>query len=168
MPVVAFESLPDNARVWVFGSEHPLHEPAASQLLAEVDRFLAEWQAHGVPLRCARDWRERRFLTIAVDQSDAGASGCSIDGLFRALRALEPAIGSSLLGGGRVYYRDASGAVASATRDAFADLAAAGRVERATRVFDPTITTLGEWRARFETDLGQSWHAELLPEGAGT
>ena len=31
-------------------------------------------------------------------------------------------------------------------------------------VFDPTVTTLGEWRARFELEASLSWHAGLLPD----
>ena len=96
MPIVPFESLPDNARVWVFASDQPLSGAVADTLLAAVDRFLAEWKAHGVPLPCARDWRDDRFLAIAVDVNTENASGCSIDGLFRTLQQLERSIGTRL------------------------------------------------------------------------
>ena len=162
MPVVPFDSLPDDSRVWVFGSEKPITGSAAERLLASVDRFLGQWNAHGAPLRCARDWRDNRFLTIAVDQSTAGASGCSIDGLYRALKSAEADIGSSLLEGGRVFYRDATGAIVSTTRDLFGELGAGGAVGPQTRVFDTSLTTLGDWRSRFELESAQSWHAELL------
>jgi hypothetical protein len=29
-------------------------------------------------------------------------------------------------------------------------------------VFDPTVTTLGEWRERFETRVAESWHSQLI------
>ena len=109
MPLLSFDALPDTSRVWVFGSERALDDNESARLLAEVDRFLVHWQAHGHPLSCGRDWRDDRFLTIAVDQSTAGASGCSIDGLYRALRALESAFDTRLLGGGTLFHRDASG-----------------------------------------------------------
>ncbi|MDQ3673342.1 MAG: ABC transporter ATPase, partial [Gemmatimonadota bacterium] len=83
MPIVEFEDLPDSSRVWVFGSDRRLEEEEAVMLLEEVDRFLAGWKAHGAPLTVGRNWRHDRFLAVAVDQSTAGASGCSIDGLFR-------------------------------------------------------------------------------------
>ena len=162
MPVVPFESLPDDARVWVFGSDRPVTGPAAERLLGLVDAFLAQWQAHGAPLRCARDWRENRFLTVAVDQSTAGASGCSIDGLFRTLQRLEPELGASLVGGGRVFYRDATGAVVATTREIFGELAAAGAVGPQTSVFDTSLTALGDWRRRFEVESARSWHSDLL------
>jgi hypothetical protein len=162
MPRVDFRSLPDDARTWVFAADRPLPPPAADRLLGEVDGFLDAWAAHGQPLTCARDWREDRFLAIAVDGRDAHASGCSIDGLFRVLQRLEPQLGASLLGGGRVLYRDASGAVRTVSRDEFSTLATQGTVTGETRVFDATVSTAGAWRERFEKPAAESWHAALL------
>ena len=162
MPKIQFSDLPPSARVWVFAAERPVTGAAAERLLAEVDEFLARWAAHGAPLTSAREWRDDRFLTIGVDQSTAGASGCSIDGLFRTLRSLEPVLGTTLVAGGRVYYRDVSGEVRTASRDEFSELASRGAVTRATRVFDPTVPTRGAWDARFETVAGESWHAQLM------
>jgi hypothetical protein len=162
MPTIPFDALPDTARVWVFAADRPVTGERAERLLAEVDRFLAAWHAHGHPLSCARDWRDDRFLTVGVDQSEAHASGCSVDGLFRAFRALEPAIGATMLGSGNVYFRDpGTGAVHAVSRAEFAELAAAGTITDDTRVFDPTVTSLGEWYDHFETEVGRSWHAQL-------
>lgn len=163
MPMTSFETMPDDARLWVFAADPPLHGDGASQLLTVADEFLTGWQAHGKPLQCARDWRESRFLAIAVDQRSEGASGCSIDGLFRALRSLEPRIGASLTAGGRVFYREPQGAVHAVGRDEFERLAEAGAVDQTTRVFDTSVTTAGDWRRHFERDAGDSWHASLLP-----
>ena len=162
MPRVDFRSLPDDARVWVFAADGPIHGEPAARLLAEVDRFLDGWAAHGQPLTCARDWRDDRFLAVAVDQRDAHASGCSIDGLFRILKALEGRLGASLLGGGRVLYRDEAGTVHSVSRDEFGTRAVRGEVSGETRVFDPTVATAGAWRERFGTPAAASWHAALL------
>lgn len=164
MPRVSFESLPADARVWVFGAAGPLAAPQSDRLLGAVDEFLAQWNAHGEPLRCARDWRDERFLAIGVDQSTAGASGCSIDGLFRTLARLEPELGTSMLGGGRVYYRDADGRVAVATRAAFGELARTGQVGPDASVFDTSLTNASAWRQEFERPLRESWHAELIGE----
>lgn len=162
MPLVPFESLPDDARVWVFGSDSPLDPPGARRLLADVDAYLAQWNAHGSPLTCARDWRDDRFLAIGVDQSTAGASGCSIDGLFRTLRSLESVIGASLVSGGRVFFRDESGVARSVDRARFGQLAGSGAIGDETAVFDTTVTTAADWRTRFETKVKDSWHRQLI------
>ena len=162
MPIVPISDLPDSSRAWVFGSDRTLDSAKSEQLLNEVDRFLAGWKAHGAPLRSGRDLRYGRFLTVAVDPTTAGASGCSIDGLFRALKSFETQLGASLVTSGLVFYRDANGEVQSVDRDRFASLSADGRITPATSVFDPTVTTLGEWKARFELIAKNSWHAGLL------
>jgi len=162
MPRVSFDMLPADARVWVFGAANELAPAASERLLAAVDDFLAQWNAHGSPLVCAREWRDDRFLAVGVDQSTAGASGCSIDGLFRTLARLEPDLGTSLLGGSRVYYRDAEGTVQGVTRKALNELARDGRIGPDTPVFDTSLTAASAWRDEFERPLRASWHAELI------
>lgn len=162
MTIVDFASLPDNARVWVFGAADVLLPEPELVLLRNVDEFLAQWRAHGTPLRCAREWREGRFLCIAVDQSSAAASGCSIDGLFRTLRSLEPELGTSLTNAGLVYWRDQDGLVTRSARTEFAALAAAGVIQPTTQVFDLTVNTLADWRRDFERPARESWHAKYL------
>jgi hypothetical protein len=162
MPLVNIEDLPDDARTWVFGAEKSIDPEATELLLSEVDRFLSQWKAHGSPLTVGRDWKYGRFLTVAVDQSTAGASGCSIDRLFRTLKALESRLGASLVPSGVVFFRGRKGAIECVERERFTALGTEGKIGPDTRVFDPTVTTLGEWRARFELNAAQSWHAGLL------
>jgi hypothetical protein len=161
MPIVPFEKLPDSSRVWVFGSDKLVQGAAADSLLAAVDQYLSEWRAHGVPLIAARDWRDSRFLAIGVDTTQENASGCSIDGLFRTLHALEREIGVRMLGGGRVFYR-ANNSTEVASRDDFADLAANGTITRSTPVFDTSLTTAADWRTKFEQPAGEAWTAGLF------
>lgn len=165
MPIVDIDELPNEARVWVFGSDKPVPDDRVGLLLEEVDHFLGQWKAHGATLTVGRSWDHERFLTVAVDQSTAGASGCSIDGLFRALKALEPKLGASLVTSGLVFFRNADGKIVATDRDEFAKFAAAGKISAQTQVFDPTVTSLGEWRARFALKAGESWHSGLLPDG---
>jgi hypothetical protein len=163
MPLVSFAVLPESARVWVFAADRPLSDAQAALLLGEVDRYLEAWRAHGQPLTCAREWRDNRFLTVAVDQTDAYASGCSIDGLFRILQGLQSQLGAGLVGAGRIHFRDQSGTIQTVSRDEFSRLGERGTVTRQTRVFDPTVATAGEWRERFETEAANAWHAQILP-----
>jgi hypothetical protein len=164
MPVVPFETLPDASRVWVFGSDRQLSDEGTKALLKGVDAHLEDWKAHGAPLTVGRTWREGRFLVVAVDQSTAGASGCSIDGLFRVLQQLEREAGASLIGGGRVFYRDATGAVQSCSQGDIGALAQRGAITADTVVFDASLTDLGTWRGCFERPAKESWVNTLLGE----
>lgn len=134
-------------------------------MLDQVDDFLQSWHAHGTPLTSAREWRDDRFLLIAAEGE--GASGCSIDGLFRALKALGNDIGADLVTSGLVFHRDRMGVVRSATRPGFVASAGSGEITADTPVFDTSLTRLGDVRARFERPAGESWHAVLLPAARG-
>jgi len=164
--LTVFDELPDSSRVWVYGVDRPIERSGESLLLGEVDNYLTTWSAHGVPLSAARKW-DGRFLTVAVDQTRAGASGCSIDGLFRTLKSLEPNIGAAVVTSGLVFFRGKDGAIRSVTRDEFGELGARGEVNGETEVFDPSVTSLGEWRARFSSHAANSWHRSLLPSPTG-
>jgi hypothetical protein len=162
MPSVPFDQLPPDARVWVFASDRALTGDDATALLAQVDGFLAQWKAHGAPLRCARDWRDDHFLAIGVDPTVEQASGCSIDGLFRGLRNLEDTLDTRLVAGGRVFYRGADDAPRLAERRDVPKLAERGDITDSTRVFDTSVTSAGDWRDRFEQAASDSWVRSLL------
>ena len=162
MPIVPFETLPDESRVWIFASDRALTGDDRDRLLGEVDRFLGQWKAHGVPLTCARDWRDEHLLTIGVDSTQENASGCSIDGLFRVLQGIERPLATRLLGGGRIFYRAADGIVHAAERGRLPQLAASGVITAETTVFDTGLTTAGDWREHFETPARQSWVGKML------
>jgi hypothetical protein len=165
MPNVNFENLPDSAQVWVYGADADLSPEAEKKMLGAVDDFLGGWAAHGVPLHTARKWGDGRFLTIAVDREREGASGCSIDVLYRTLKSLEPSLGAHIVTSGLIYFRDRAGKIRAVTREEFTELSAKGEIDGATEVFDLTVTTLGEWRARFRSRAEDSWHASLMSAG---
>jgi len=162
MPLESLGSLPDDARVWVFAAERALAPAEADAVLATVDGFLGAWAAHGRPLRSAREFRESRFLIIAVDEASAGASGCSIDALVREIRGLEARLGVMLVDHGPVVFRD-GGAIRRVPRDEFAELARQGLVTPDTLVFDNTISRLAALRGGgWELPASASWHGRAF------
>jgi hypothetical protein len=162
MPVVPFENLPDASRVWIFGSDRPLSDQGTTTLLDGLETHLTDWKAHGAPLTVGSQLRDKRFLVIGVDQTTAGASGCSIDGLFRVLQGLESKVGASLVGGGKVFYRDSHAQVQSTTRDRIPELVRSGAITKDTVVFDTSLTDLGAFRAGFEKRAKESWIVPLM------
>lgn len=162
MPRVSISDLPDSARIWVFAAERPLTSDEQGELLTDVDAFLDGWAAHGVPLRCGRDFRHDRFLMVAVDEAAAGVSGCSIDALTRTLRGHEQRLGIALLDNGPVLYRSEAG-IERVSRGAFTKLADAGTATPETVVFNNTVPDLGAVRAgRWETPARESWHGRAF------
>lgn len=158
MPRIAFERLPADARLWIFAAERPLTAAERDRVIGETDAFIDQWMAHGVPLTAARDLRYDQFVLVGVDERAAGVSGCSIDALVRRMQQLEGVLGLELVNNGPVLYRDGE-SVVRVPRDRFAELAASGRVSPETRVFDNTLTRVGDLLAgKWEVEAEHSWH----------
>ena len=131
-------------------------------MMAEVDGFLESWAAHGRPLQSARELVEDRFLLIGVDVDVAAPSGCSIDALVHRLDALAGDLGVTLNDHAPVRYRTEDG-IRSASRAEFRALAADGEVGPDVRVFDTTLTNVGERRdGRLEGPASDRWHARAF------
>ena len=164
-----FQGLSDDARLYIFAASRPLSAPESVQLLAEVDRFLEEWQSHKEDVFAARDWRYDRFLLIGVDETATRLSGCSIDGMMRRLKDLEARLGSTLVDGSAVLYRDDGGEIVRLDRNSFRERVRDGRVGADTTVFNNTLLTVGELRrGLWETAMRNSWHARAFQLNAST
>ena len=167
--LIDFAQLPPDARVWIFAAERPLTDSERHLLLNAVDSFLQSWKAHGEPLAASRDLRHGQFLFVGVDESAAGASGCSIDAMVRVLSDMERQLGLALTDHGPVLYRQGN-RIERVPRPEFARLAREGLVGPETIVFDTTLTRLADVRAgRWELPARDSWHARVfLAKPAGT
>ncbi|MEZ4422471.1 MAG: hypothetical protein R3E98_03620 [Gemmatimonadota bacterium] len=163
MPLDPWSSLPSASRVWVFGTERALEPAEERSLLDAVDAFLSDWRAHGHPLRCAREWREGRFLLVGVDQASEPPSGCSIDAFVRSLKALEARLGVGLVGHGAIFYRTPDGDIERVERSTWRARRAEGAVGADTPVFDLTLTEkaqadeVGLERPASETWVGRAF-----------
>ena len=162
MPLVSFDALPPDARLWIFAADRRLADDERDRLLNSVDAFLDQWKAHGRPLTVAREFRYERFLLVGVDEASAGATGCSIDAMVRTLGELERALSVQLLDHGPVLFRRGD-AIERLPRPDFAALARKGEVSPDTVVFDNTLTRVAELReGRWETPARASWHAKAF------
>ena len=162
MTLVPMAELPTTARLWVFASHRPLDRQEEDRLLQVTDEFLGDWEAHGTPLRAAREWREGRVLLVAVDQERAPPSGCSIDALVRALKGLEVDLEVRLVDKAPVWYR-AGDVLRCVSREEFKDLASEGVVGPDVPVLDPTLTRLSELReGKLERPARETWHGKAF------
>jgi hypothetical protein len=153
---VNIDQLSNDAHIWIFGISPALDATQSATLLGQVDAFLDNWAAHGVPIRGARELREGSFLIIAADEKRE-KSGCSIDRMFGTLKSLERELNVQILDSTRVFLRD-RGNVRAIARGEFRDAA-----NPDTPVFDVTAEKLGEVRTgAWERRAADSWHARLL------
>jgi len=162
MPRISFDKLPSDARLWIFAAERPLSAIESARVLDETDAFIDQWMAHGVPLTSGRELRYDQFVLVGVDERAAGVSGCSIDALVRRMQQLERVLGLELVNNGPVLYREGE-SVVRVPRDRFAELAASGTVSPSTKVFDNTLTRVGDLLAgKWEVKAAEAWHGRAF------
>jgi hypothetical protein len=82
------DQFPDTARIWIYTSDRAVSDKEQQEMAAPIHAFLDQWAAHGNPLTAAGAWLNAYQLVVALDESMAGASGCSIDSQTRFMREL--------------------------------------------------------------------------------
>lgn len=65
-----------------------LSDQASQYLQQKADLFVQDWAAHGVGLKAEALVYKNIFLILAVDESQANASGCSIDSSVKFIKAI--------------------------------------------------------------------------------
>lgn len=155
-------SLAPQSRVWIYAAERPLKANERELALAKSQQFVQQWTAHNQQLKAVALLLEDRFLVLAVDESEATASGCSIDKSAHFVQALGQDLGLDFFNRMRFSYRDANGLVHTLSRQEFQDLYQKGAIDMHTIVFDPLVKSWAELQHRFEKPLADSWHQRML------
>ena len=162
MPRVAFDTLPDHGRLWVFPASRRLGPTEGERLLTEVDAFLDGWAAHGQPLQSARALLHDQFLVVGVNVDAEAPSGCSIDALVRRLHGVADALDVTLHDQTSVRYRDGD-EIRTVSRSEFREKIDAGALGPDLRVFDTTLVKVGQLRAGgLEAPATDTWHGRAF------
>lgn len=157
----SINALNPQARIWIYQA----NEPFANQEVAEVEQnlqqFAEQWVSHNNQLKAGAAVLHDRFLVLAVDETQAGASGCSIDSSVNFLKKLGAHYQRDLFDRLRFsYVKD--GQVHTVSKDDFARLYQEGIINDETLVFDPLVKTVAELSASFEKPLKNSWHSRFV------
>ncbi len=159
--LIEFEGLPDNARVWIYQSNRPFSEEELIELRPLLDEFLKQWTAHGKDLQAGYDLPYNRFIVLGLDESQAGATGCSIDASVHFIQQLEQKFDVDLLDKMNVTYKNGQ-YLAHKDLASFRKMAKARSVSPKTIVFNNLVQNVGEYRENWEVPASESWHARFF------
>jgi len=151
----------EQSRVWIYQSDRELYEDEVKQLHEILNKFAAEWTAHNHQLKAKAEIRYNRFLILIVDESQAGASGCSIDKSVNFIKRLEQEFGINLLDRFNLAFREGE-KVLSAPRDEFEDLLRSGKINSNTIVYNNLVQNLEQLETKWEVPFKDSWHNQLF------
>ena len=126
-------------------------------LVAALSTFVSSWTAHGQAVAGAFAVLYDRFVILSSD-SRSFVSGCSIDGLFRAVSDAVALAGLELSDFSSLQYRSGE-KIVETSREDFGSLVKEGKINGDTLVFDNSIQTLSGIRnGKWELAASQSWH----------
>lgn len=162
--LVNFKDLPDTSRIWIYQSDTKFTEEQVVKLTQDLTSFLEAWTAHGSELKAGFEIKYDRFLVIALDQSQAAASGCSIDSQVRFIISLQEELGIDLLDKMNVTYYQNDRIHYKNLLD-FKKMIKDGAVGANTVVFNNLVTSLGEYNENWEIPAKDSWHSRFLRKG---
>ena len=158
---VKFEALPGHSRVWIYQSNRPFQEKEIPDLKALIEQFLEQWTAHGQDLKAGYELPYNRFIVIGLDQSQAAASGCSIDHSVHFIQHLEKTFGVELLDKMNVTYKQGEFVAYKSLTD-FKQMAKQRAVGPKTVVFNNLVATKEEYLENWEVPAQESWHARFF------
>jgi hypothetical protein len=95
--IVPFDKLPSTSRVWIYQADKTINKNQQQILSVALNSFLEQWTAHGNSLKAGFNLPHDHFLVIGLDESQSGASGCSIDSLFRVMQKAGADVGINFL-----------------------------------------------------------------------
>ncbi|MDF2431374.1 MAG: hypothetical protein JWP44_1005 [Mucilaginibacter sp.] len=151
----------ENSRVWVYQSDKRLSDNEIQQIQNLLNEFTTGWTAHNNQLKAKAEVRYNRFLILIVDESQAGASGCSIDKSVHFMQQLEQQFGIKLFDRFNLAYREGN-EVISAPRHDFEAMLKQGSINTDTIVFNNMVQNLNELQTKWEVPFKDSWHIQLF------
>jgi hypothetical protein len=158
---VNFNTLPQNSRIWIYQADREFTRIEVDLLQENAIAFIEEWTRHGAALKGSFVLKYNRFLVLAVDESFANASGCSIDASVRFVKQMETLFSIDLMNKLNVTYKEGQ-TIRLVNLSAFQEFAKVQKITSETIVFNNMVQTKGDLESLWEVPAQQSWHRRFV------
>ncbi len=158
---MTYTELPDTSRVWVYTASRQLAEDEQANIQRHLDEFVVKWTAHRQALKAVAEIRNGRFLILAVDESQAGASGCSIDASVHFLQGLGNHFQIDFFDR-MTFFADNGEGFLPYSQQEFTAAYESGELTDDSPVVDPLVNSKAQLEASFVKPLKDSWHKRFV------
>lgn len=155
-------TLSPETRVWVYTASRRLTDTEADFTRQQSAAFVQNWTAHNNALLAKAELVANQFLLLAVDETQAGASGCSIDKSVHFLEQLGQHLGLDWFERMRFGWVNEAGEIQMADRPEFAALRENGTISDDTLVVNTLVQKRGDLADQWLLPYHQSWHRRLF------
>ncbi|WP_420322281.1 ABC transporter ATPase [Flagellimonas sp.] len=159
--LVDFESLPDTTRIWIYQCNRSFSNEELEEIVEAISQFLEQWTAHGSDLSAGFEIKYNRFIVIGLDQTNASASGCSIDASVHFIQQLEQKYSVELMDRMNVSYKQGEYVAYKSLKD-FKKMAKDKAISKNTIVFNNLVANKLEYLEHWEVPASDSWHSRFV------
>ena len=159
--MIISDSLSPASRVWIYQSNEPFPTDKIDFIRQNVKAFCKQWISHNNQLKADGEVLHNRFVVLSVDESQAGASGCSIDKSVHFIKALERELNVNMFDRMRFSFQNEKG-IQTVSSEEFGGLYQSGTITDETLVFDNLVKTKADLEESWLKPLKNSWHARFV------
>ncbi|MCE7923801.1 MAG: ABC transporter ATPase [Haliscomenobacteraceae bacterium CHB4] len=149
------------SRVWIYTCNRSLTDTEAEAAQQALDAFTRQWTAHNQALQAKAEVFQHQYVILLVDETQAGASGCSIDKSVHFLENLGEELGVDFFERMRFGWIEKD-ELHFADRATFAEHAGSGRISNETSVVNTLVQTKKDLGEKWLVPFGKSWHRRLV------
>lgn len=159
---VPFDTLPEYARVWIYQAERRFSSEEQKTIDQRLKKFCEGWNTHGNLMPTSFQIIEGQLIILAVDESQLGASGCSIDSSVRTLRELEIQLSINLTDQGKVSFRNNMEKIYTSPALGIKSKVQTGEIAPDTLVINPQVRTKKDLE-KVWISANESWLNKYFP-----
>ncbi|KEQ30091.1 hypothetical protein [Pedobacter antarcticus] len=156
-------SFSPQSKVWIYQSDREFSDQEVQQLQKQLDEFTEQWKAHGHQLQAKAEIRYNYFIIFIVDETAAGATGCSIDASVRVIKGLEEQYSVDLFNRFNMAYK-VDDKVNVVNKEDFETLISIKNITPESTVFNNMVQTLDEYENKWEVPFKDSWHQKVFAD----
>ncbi len=150
-------ALDDASRIWIYQADRHLEDAERYEMQAHIHQFLGSWTAHSAELKAYGNLFHSRFLTIFADETQAAASGCSIDKSVHFVEQLGAHYQVDFFNRMLFSYFDEQEHVQTVDRAGLQEAHKSGQIHAETLVFDHLVKSKGQFLTEWVKPLQDSW-----------
>ncbi|MDC9723265.1 MAG: ABC transporter ATPase [Urechidicola sp.] len=160
--LVPFNTLPNNARVWIYQANREFTENEIHEISKKAADFIETWTRHGEDLKASFEIKYEQFLVLAVDESFNDVSGCSIDSSVRFIKITEQSFGIDLMNKLNIAFKIGEN-INTVSLAAFQQFVKEEKIDGNTIVFNNMVQSKADYDTNWEVPASQSWHQRFIP-----
>jgi len=158
---VNYDSLPDNAKVWIYPSSRKFYPKEIDTLHQQVQNFITNWKSDDINFKASYQLKYNRFIIFITDDPLSTLTNTDIDAQVQFIFQLQNEYHLELLDKMNVCFKQGEYVQYKELKD-FKKLLKNKAISAKTIVFDNLVNTKKELEDYWEVPITESWYQRFL------